>query len=667
MRPERVWTGSSRTLAALLLAVVVPPAAMLVWLGVRLVQQDRTLFAQRELERRTTALVASVRVFESSLSGVERFLSDGPLPDGVVRLIFDRHAVDASPLDRVLWLPMPRPLRPADARSFAAAETLEFRGDGDRALTIYLQSAGARDSATRAGALVRAARVLRQQRRWDETLKMYGLLANMRDIEVAGSPADLQARRAVCGVLEDSGRAAARSAAVQGLAADLIASRWRLDRPAWELAAGDVEHGTGHPLTVTADRRLFSTVAEVLWRERDRWPGRALSGRLVVSAGRAFATLVWRTQGDQTTVLAISPAVVQAWSTRAVESTPMSGDRLSVIVPAGQALKGGGAAVRAPVDATVPRAAMWAGDVIAGGAPATDGSAIRLTAADTGLPWMIVLSPGPSSPLAAEFAARRRLLWVGLVAILVFLAGGSHLLWRVVRRELAVVRQQQEFVAAVSHEFRTPLTSLRHTTELLQESDDVPRDRRTAFYESLGRNTDRLQRLVESLLDFSRMEGGKKRYDRQPVDAAGLAERLVAGYRQEVGSRGVNVDLAVEDSGPMSVSGDAAALTSALWNLLDNAVKYSPDARQIHVTVARRGAHIAIAVRDEGLGIPPRERKDIFRRFVRGEQATRLGIQGTGLGLAIVSHVVSAHDGTIEVESEEGAGSTFRVLLPALE
>ena len=83
------------------------------------------------------------------------------------------------------------------------------------------------------------------------------------------------------------------------------------------------------------------------------------------------------------------------------------------------------------------------------------------------------------------------------------------------------------------------------------------------------------------------------------------------------------------------------------------------------MTVARRGAHIAIAVRDEGLGIPLRERKDIFRRFVRGEQATRLGIKGTGLGLAIVSHVVSAHDGTIEVESEEGAGSTFRVLLPA--
>jgi signal transduction histidine kinase len=115
------------------------------------------------------------------------------------------------------------------------------------------------------------------------------------------------------------------------------------------------------------------------------------------------------------------------------------------------------------------------------------------------------------------------------------------------------------------------------------------------------------------------------------------------------------------------VRADAAALTHALWNLLDNAVKYSPNANAVHVSVAPHAAGVAISVRDEGLGIPGPEQKDIFNRFVRGEQAARLGIKGTGLGLAIVSHIVSAHGGTIELESKEGAGSTFRIVLPALD
>jgi len=96
-------------------------------------------------------------------------------------------------------------------------------------------------------------------------------------------------------------------------------------------------------------------------------------------------------------------------------------------------------------------------------------------------------------------------------------------------------------------------------------------------------------------------------------------------------------------------------------------VKYSPDTRSIHVAVRRRPRGIAISVRDQGLGVPTRERKEIFGRFVRGETASRLGIKGTGLGLAMVSHIVHAHGGTIELESEEGVGSTFTIVLPEAE
>jgi len=108
------------------------------------------------------------------------------------------------------------------------------------------------------------------------------------------------------------------------------------------------------------------------------------------------------------------------------------------------------------------------------------------------------------------------------------------------------------------------------------------------------------------------------------------------------------------------------ALTHALWNLLDNAAKYSAESRAIWVSVRRQADEIAIAVRDAGLGVPSGERKEIFRKFVRGEKAKQLGIKGTGLGLALVSHIVAAHGGRIELESEEGGGSTFRLVLPAL-
>jgi signal transduction histidine kinase len=127
----------------------------------------------------------------------------------------------------------------------------------------------------------------------------------------------------------------------------------------------------------------------------------------------------------------------------------------------------------------------------------------------------------------------------------------------------------------------------------------------------------------------------------------------------------VEIDFAIDPAGSLCLKADASALGHALWNLLDNAVKYSPQARTVHVLVGRDPRGIAISVRDEGLGIPAHERRDIFRKFVRGRKATELGIKGTGLGLALVAHIISAHGGVIEVESEEDKGSTFRLVLPA--
>ena len=304
--------------------------------------------------------------------------------------------------------------------------------------------------------------------------------------------------------------------------------------------------------------------------------------------------------------------------------------------------------------------------VVVGPAPRADAAAVRVAPSETGLPWTLVVNQTGASLAAAEFAGRRQLLSVGLAAILLLLCGASYFAWRVMRRELAVARLQTDFVSAVSHEFRTPLTSLRHVTELLEESDDVPRERRLALYESLARNTERLRRLVESLLDFSRMESGKRPFDMELLEAGALAAAVVAAFEKEVAGRGFTVALDVQGGTDLHMSGDRSSLTSALWNLLDNAVKYSPDQKTVRVHVGRQDGGVAISVQDSGLGIPPHEQEAVFGRFVRGEEAARLGINGTGLGLALVSQIVQAHGGVVELESQLGAGSTFRLVFPVL-
>ncbi|HEX8030220.1 MAG TPA: HAMP domain-containing sensor histidine kinase [Vicinamibacterales bacterium] len=633
MFSKRLWRGRSRGLTLLLLAVAVPPAAALVWLGWLLLQQDRALLAQRDFERRQAAAQTAVRSLELSLAAAERAVFAGPVPHGMVRLVLTPERVDAQPADRVLWLPAMRRVELADDRRFADAERLEFQGGVGRALTIYEAAARSPKPEVRAGALLRLARVRRSQARWDDALIAYRKLATIQDVTIAGAPADLQARRGSGAVLQASNRTQELAREAAALEADLLAGRWTLDRAAWELTAADVERWTGQRVPVAAERRMFSAVAATLSAGS---PLESTARRLSVVVEGVPVTVLWRAEGDRASALAISPAVLHAWVGGALGNGARAAGHLSLLGSTGELL---------------------AGPAIKPGA-----QVVKASASETGLPWTVVLDPGDSSSESADMAGRERLLSAGLAAILLLLAGGSYFLWRVMQRELAVARLQTDFVAAVSHEFRTPLTSLRHVAELLEEDDDMPPARRRTFYDAIGRNTERLHRLVESLLDFARMESHRQPYHLQPVDSAALVADVVAEFQKESVASGFTITLAIEVPAP--VRADTLSLTNALWNLLDNAVKYSPNNRSIEVAVRQHRRGIAISVRDEGLGVPAPERAEIFGRFVRGATASRLGIRGTGLGLAMVSHIVEAHGGAIELVSAEGIGSTFTIVLP---
>jgi two-component system phosphate regulon sensor histidine kinase PhoR len=244
-------------------------------------------------------------------------------------------------------------------------------------------------------------------------------------------------------------------------------------------------------------------------------------------------------------------------------------------------------------------------------------------------------------------------------------SAASYVIMRAISREMAVARLQSDFVAAVSHEFRTPLTSLRQFTEMLRDNPGLDEERRRLAYDAQSRSTDRLIRLVESLLDFGRMEAGEPVGGLSTHDCTTLVGAVVDEVRDESAATGQLIEF--HASGPAMALIDPDALARAVRNLLDNALKYSPDRGPVAVAVATHAGEVAISVSDHGIGVPAHERSAIFAKFQRGAQARLRGIKGTGIGLAMVSEIVRAHRGRVDMDSTVNVGSTFTIVLPTAE
>ena len=237
---------------------------------------------------------------------------------------------------------------------------------------------------------------------------------------------------------------------------------------------------------------------------------------------------------------------------------------------------------------------------------------------------------------------------------------------RAIGRELRVAQFQSGFVAAVSHEFRSPLTTLRTITELLAQNRIPNEARRQQSYTYLEHETKRLQRLVEDLLDFGHMESGNKLYRMGTHDAFELVREAVADVGEQAAANGFHVETNM-DSVSAIVRADEEAFRRAIRNLLENAMKYSPECRTVWVDGMVADHRVSISVRDRGMGIDALEQLVIFQKFVRSDAAKKAGIKGTGLGLAMVKQISEAMGGEIRLQSEVGAGSTFTLVLPLNE
>jgi two-component system sensor histidine kinase SenX3 len=220
---------------------------------------------------------------------------------------------------------------------------------------------------------------------------------------------------------------------------------------------------------------------------------------------------------------------------------------------------------------------------------------------------------------------------------------------------------RRDFVANVSHELRTPIGALAVLAEAIAGGSESEVTAQLA--ERMVRESERLARIVEDLLDLSLLEA-QERAGREPLPVAALVGDAIDQVRGAADTAGIAID-ASSLPGDLRIECDRRQVVSAVFNLLDNAVKYSEPGQPVEVTAERRGDRAAIAVRDHGIGIPSRDLERIFERFYRVDRARSRQTGGTGLGLAIVRHTAQAHSGEVTVDSHEGEGTTFTLLLPA--
>ncbi|HEY0726992.1 MAG TPA: HAMP domain-containing sensor histidine kinase [Pyrinomonadaceae bacterium] len=249
------------------------------------------------------------------------------------------------------------------------------------------------------------------------------------------------------------------------------------------------------------------------------------------------------------------------------------------------------------------------------------------------------------------------------VLVLILLLGGVVLIVRATDREARLAQAKANFVANVSHELKTPLSLLSLFSEILELGRVKNDEKRMEYYRVMRHESRRLNKLIDNILDFSKIEAGRKTYNFAEGDMAEVIENVLSSYRYQIDNSGFQIETNIAPDLP-PVSMDPDAMSQAISNLLDNAIKYSRDVKQLSIAADQRGAELSVEIADRGIGISRAEQAKIFEKFYRVGNGLVHDVKGSGLGLSLVKHIVEAHKGTISVESDAGKGSRFTILLP---
>lgn len=650
MKPFRSGQG----LVVLFAVTILVPGALLFLFGVRGLLQEQGLAEQQLREGMESAADEMARnlrfeVFRwqqavdglAIASGATREMQPPFSPETPTRVVViaSQNVTRVWPPTALLYQIDDHPALPASPlpETIAAAEILEFRGEPAEAATRYRALLKSEDTRFHPLLLQRLARTLRKIGERERALQAYRQLRQMPDAPIGTLPSSLVARFELISQLHESGKTGESSAEALALYRSLVEGMWLLEKARYlyyaEVCAA---RAAEDPANATA-------VAELRARESKKLALTNAVTQLIESPRRAVQTedgillAFWRTEPG---LLAMAVAEPGAFFSK---NTFEAARRDAY-----------GTAVTAP------------GDILVHGSASAALPAMLATRSipDGDFAWQLRVWPADPAALTKEVGWRQSVYLALLILVGGLLAFGGYFIFRTVRREMEVARLKSDFVSAVSHEFRSPLSGIRQLAEMLERGRVKDDQKRQQYYTLLRKESDRLSRLVENLLDFSRMESGQRVYHFEVVETAPWLRGVAEDFHAELRDREVRLETDVPDDLP-SISVDREALATAIVNLLDNAVKYSPDSATVWFAAEASGNDLAIRVRDEGIGIPEAEQAHIFEKFYRGSANGASATKGTGLGLSLVRHIVSAHRGRVDFQSTPGAGSTFTIHLKA--
>lgn len=258
--------------------------------------------------------------------------------------------------------------------------------------------------------------------------------------------------------------------------------------------------------------------------------------------------------------------------------------------------------------------------------------------------------------------SRTNLILVLLLNILII--SGIIIVFRAVRKEIRLAEIKSDFVSNVSHELRTPLALISMFAETLEMGRVKTEEKKQEYYNIIHRETSRLSNIVNKILNFSQIEAGKRKYSFGKYNINEIVNNVFQTYQFHLTNNGFTFNFNEAKNLP-EIKADKEAITEAIINLLDNAVKYSSGKKHIEIATAKKDSYVLIVIKDSGIGISDEDQKKIFEKFFRVSTGDVHNVKGTGLGLTIIKHIVDAHNGKIELKSSPGKGSTFTLMFPA--